>query len=127
MAFESVNKKINYKKLTDLKEGEQLTGYVTNITDSTKIEGQKNITMVIDGQETLVSPSGNVRYLLQDGKIALGALTRITRIADKMVKGKKSTQFDVEQDSESVYAKASSAAVSASSKIESLKTNAAKV
>jgi hypothetical protein len=127
MAFESVNKKINYKKLTDLKEGEQLTGYVTNITDSTKIEGQKNITMVIDGQETLVSPSGNVRYLLQDGKIALGALTRITRIADKMVKGKKSTQFDVEQDSESVYAKASSATVSASSKIESLKTNAAKV
>lgn len=125
MGFESVSKKVSFKKLTDLKVGEQLLGYVVNITDSTKIEGQKNLHMMIDGQEVLVSPAGNVRYMLKDNKIAMGLLTRITRIADKMVVGKKSTQFEVEQDRQSIYGESVAQSVvtksTTASKIESLK------
>lgn len=135
MSFENVNKKVNFKKLTGLNEGDQLIGYVTGFSDSTIVEGQKNIQMVIDGESALVAPAGNVKYLITDGKLQVGLKTRITRIADKMIKGKKATQYTVEQDasdsvssateaqlmSSSASSAPSSATASKASKIESLK------
>jgi hypothetical protein len=96
MAFEKVGATA-YKKLTDLKEGESLTGYLLATKDG-KLENSKTLVMRIDGASVDVSAAGNVRYLINDNKLAFGFNTRITRSADKIVKGKKSTNYIVEQD-----------------------------
>lgn len=96
MAFEKVGKS-TFKKLTELKQGEALTGYLLATKDGS-LENSKFLVMRIDGNDTDVAAAGNVRYMVQDNKLAVGRLTRITRLADKKVKGKTSTDFEVEQD-----------------------------
>jgi hypothetical protein len=102
VAFQDVNSNTKFKKLTELAVGESLTGYPVGITESTKIVGALNLLMNIDGERISVSVAGNVKYMLKDNKINMGQLTRITRLEDSSVKGKKSTKFKVEQDPESV-------------------------
>jgi hypothetical protein len=60
-----------------------------------------NIIMVSeDGSKTFfVYSAGNVKYLIADGRVKANLLTKIVRLADKNVKGKNSSQFDVLQDS----------------------------
>lgn len=98
MGFENVDKKISFKKLSELSEGESLTGYLTAIQDSTKIEGAKNLVMRVAGEPMVVGASGNLKYLIKDNKLALNVNTRITREADVKIKGKTSFRFKVEQD-----------------------------
>lgn len=98
MAFKNVNGEGKYKKLTDLKVGESLTGYFLGSRVSLTIEGAISLIMAIGDERFSVSSAGNVKYMLTDGKLVAGQNTRITRTEDKNVKGKKSTQFAVEQD-----------------------------
>jgi hypothetical protein len=99
MAFQDVNsKQDNVKKATDLAVGESILGYVTQIVDS-KLGGKNIILKGKDGATTLFFTAGNLRYMLQDNKIAVGSYTRITRLESKQVKGKTSSQYKVEQDS----------------------------
>lgn len=101
MAFKNVNGDAGqFKKLTDLEVGGSITGYFLGTRVSTQIEGAVSLLMLIDGERFAVSAAGNVKYMLQDGKLYPGQNTRITRVDDKKVKGKKSTQFTVEQDAE---------------------------
>lgn len=102
MAFKDVNEGGKYSKLTDLKEGESLTGYVVGSSESTRIPGAWNLLMNIENERISVSVAGNVKYMLKDGKIAVGPLTRITRQEDTKVKGKVATRFKVEQDMDNV-------------------------
>lgn len=114
MAFQSVNTS-NTKKATGMKVGETITGYVVRIEQSRKHENQSN--MVIreeSGAEYLLFSAGNLRYLLGDQKIKTGLLTQITRLEDKVVKGKPSTQFDVQQDPDKTLDDVSFAAISES-------------
>jgi hypothetical protein len=111
MAFQNVNT-TPATKLTSLEVGQSIIGFIVDFPPSTKQEGQTNITMVLDaelndgfqvfakGARVLIYTAGNIRYLIKDGKIVKGQLTRITRIEDKVVKGKKSSQYTVEQDAE---------------------------
>lgn len=115
MAFKNVNSRSEGEivKTTELKVGESLTGYVTAVNSYT-YEGQQlhSLSMVKeDGTKITLRPSGNLRYMIADGKVKEGLLTRITRTADKKVKGKNSTQFEVEQDSESTYNELDSAGI----------------
>lgn len=102
-------KKVGFQKfdldpvaLTGLDEGESVTGYLTGTMKSAHVNGADN--MIFRNKDTgesfAVYTAGNVRYLLSDGAIAVGAYTQITRIADKMVKGKNSSQYEVQQDTD---------------------------
>jgi hypothetical protein len=99
MAFENVNAG-NYIKGTGMEVGASYTGYPIKFVKSTQYE-QTNIVMknAETGEKETFLTAGNLKYFINDGKIELGVLTRITRLADKLIKGKKSTQFLVEQDS----------------------------
>jgi len=102
MAFKNVNEGQagKFKKLTELEIGAALTGYYLGFKPSTTIEGALSLIMLIDGEKFLVSAAGNVKYNVMDGKLALGRNTKITRNEDVKVKGKKSTNFTVEQDAD---------------------------
>lgn len=104
MAFKSVSGKDQYKKLTELAVGESMVGYFLGKKDSTTIEGATNLIMVIENDRFLVSAAGNVKYLLMDGKLTPGQLTRITRQEDVKIKGKRATSFAVEQDADDTIA-----------------------
>lgn len=102
-------KKVGYQKfdldpvaLTGLEIGETVSGYFTGTMKSVHANGADNMIFrdKDTGESFAVYTAGNVRYLLQDGAVELGFYTEITRIDDKMVKGKKSSQYDVQQDSE---------------------------
>ena len=98
MAFENVNTG-KMSKITELKVGESLTGYLLAIKESTQYEGRYNLSMLIEGERTTVPAVGNLHYIVADGKLVAGRLTRITREENKKVKGgKTSTQVFAEQD-----------------------------
>lgn len=134
MAFKQIgNGSITFKKLTDLAVGDSVTGYLLGIDQSTKIEGAQNLRLRVDGQVLSYSVAGNIKYMIRDGELNIGQNTRITRLEDTKVKGKKATKFAVEQDADDTVEglSASSASVSTSTKstssiaekIKGLKTN----
>jgi hypothetical protein len=102
MAFQSVNQSVgSSKKVRDLAVGEELIGYVTGFEPSLQNPDNSNILMRgLDGASFRVYTAGNIKYMIKDGKIQKGLLTKIVRLADKNVKGKMSSQFDVQQDPE---------------------------
>lgn len=103
MAFTDVSTKMEYLKLTDLEVGEAIEGYFLEGKASDRLEGAYNLIMMIGDERKSVSAAGNVKYLIIDGKLKGGLLTRITREEDtKNGKGKKVTRFKVEQDGEKV-------------------------
>ena len=97
MAFQDVNqfsgKAMNPKN--DLEVGQTIEGYVTGFG-----EGKHGpiINMRIGDEAVAVFTTGNLRYLVKDGKIKTGLLTRITRTPDEKIKGMNSSQFSVLQD-----------------------------
>lgn len=119
MAFQSVNSKSGGKstaepvKLTSLAVGESVTGFVLSFVPSKQNPDVSNIFMKSeDGADTFyVYTAGNVKYMIADGKIEKGILTKIVRLEDAMVKGKKSSQFDVLQDADITVDDASFAAI----------------
>lgn len=98
MAFKDVNGTTKFAKVTDIKVGESITGYTLNVVESSKIQGALNLVLRINGEDISYSVAGNIKYMLKDNKIQMGVNTRITRLADTIVKGKKATKFSVEQD-----------------------------
>jgi hypothetical protein len=112
MAFQDVSVG-EAKKLTGLKEGESITGYVIRFEESMQSKTAREedptrepeFNVIMQDQETggtfLVYSAGNIKYIIKDRKMKVGLLTKITRIADKLV-GKKmkkmSSQYKVEQD-----------------------------
>jgi hypothetical protein len=105
MAFKSVsNSGVEFKKLTELAVGESVTGYLLSIEQSKKLENAQNMFMKIGDAKVGYGVVGNIKYLVADGKLTIGANTRITRLEDVKIKGKRASQFDVEQDTEDTYA-----------------------
>ena len=107
MAFQNVNNKSGggkatseAVKLTSLDIGASVTGYVLSFVPSLQNPDNQNIFMRSeDGEHTFyVYTAGNMKYLINDGKIEKGLLTKITRLENKNVKGKTSSQFEVLQD-----------------------------
>ena len=100
MAF--INKTVSKTvKTTGLKVGEAITGYVTGFSRNEELDTTNILMKDENGGDFIVFPSGNLRYVIKDNKLEVGQLTRITRTEDRMVKGKKSSQFMVEQDPDS--------------------------
>ena len=102
MAMEDVGKG-DVKKLIDIGVGNSISGYVVKIIPSKDYEGQLNFVMrdKETGKETLWFSAGNVRYMLQDGKIKLGRFTTIKLLDVKTAKNKRS-KFQVLQDPDDV-------------------------
>src|SRR4051812_30846978 len=84
---------------TKMKTGETYEGYPVKFVQSHKYEGT-NIIMKNkkSGELETFFTAGNFKYLITDGKIELGQLTRVTRLEDVKRKGKTSSNFKVEQD-----------------------------
>lgn len=121
MAFQDVRVG-NVKKVTDLAIGESLTGYVVRFEKSAKQSEGKgaggasvlsmNIVMQDEkGEQILLFTAGNIKYLINDGKIKEGLLTMITRLPDTKRGGMKATDFKVQQDAEQTLADAAFAAL----------------
>jgi hypothetical protein len=100
MAFKDVGQNYDRKqKATEMKVGESLTGHVVS-SSSREYDGEVRYSMIINvgGERVLFFPAGNIKYLIKDGNIKAGLLTKITRLADGKTKGKTSTKFSVQQD-----------------------------
>lgn len=127
MALRDVNEKVNIKKLTELKVGESLVGYLMSIDDNPKYEGQKQLIMKVGGERCIVPTVGNVKYAAADGKLSVGLKTVFTRLEDRKIKGKTATQFRIQQDDEDVLQSSGSPSIagtpasSIADKIKSLK------
>lgn len=107
MAFKSVSQSTQTngeaRKLTALKSGEAVIGYVVGFRDQKENPDFKNLIMRSqDGKDTfMVYTAGNVKYKINDGAIVAGLLTRITRLDDrKMKNGKMTSHYEIEQDDE---------------------------
>lgn len=105
MAFKNVNQRFNIEgklALTELAIGASFTGHLLSVKKYFSEEYDREMISLLfkaeDGKTTVVYPAGNVKYMIQDGKLTIGQNTRITRRSDTKVKGKKSTNFAVEQD-----------------------------
>lgn len=103
MAFKDVGQNFDRKqKATEMKVGESIQGHVVSTGSRIGEGGEVMYSMIINvgGERVLFFPAGNIKFLLKDGTIKAGLLTKITRLADGVTKGKKSTKFNVQQDSE---------------------------
>lgn len=128
MAFESVKSDLRLGSKMEI--GSELYGYVVDFPEG---KYGPNILMEDKDENTFTfAVSGNVKYLIKDGLIRPGLYTRITRLEDKISKGKVSTQFDVAQDAGDVTANVRTGAVHSSasadtsaikSRIDALKEN----
>ena len=90
--------------LTSLEVGESVAGYCVGTIKSMHNNGADNLIFrdKETGETFVVYTAGNVRYQIQDGAIAMGIYTVITRLEDKMVKGKNSSQFQTQQDADEI-------------------------
>lgn len=102
MAFQNVQTNVGSSIAgTKMTIGSSVEGYVVGTEPSLQNPENSNLLLkVADGTTIRFYTAGNLKYLIRDGKVATGLLTRITRIDDKNVKGKMSSQFTVEQDPE---------------------------
>lgn len=90
---------------TSLETGGSLEGFLIQIDSYVDKDGLTKTPLFFkkeDGKIMRVYPSGNIRYAIEDGKLTIGQFTRITRVEDKKVKGKVSSQFEILQDDENV-------------------------
>lgn len=107
-------------KLTQLPIGGEVTGYLVRMVPSTQNPDNMNFLFksAEGGDDTFyVYTAGNIKYMIGDGLIKEGLLTKIVRLADKMVGGKKSSQFEVLQDPEATLDEASFAAIPSTTEI----------
>lgn len=116
MAFQDVSARNFVNLKNTLAVGQAYEGYIVKFTTS-KLK-DKDVTNIVmqnadSGETETLGAQGNLRYMVEDGKITAGLLTRITRIADKKVGGLTSSQFRVEQDSEDVLSEAQFAEIEA--------------
>lgn len=103
MAFKTLStKKIaETKKPKDLDVGESIEGYLVRFEESKKYEGTTSLIMQgEDGEQFRVSPHGNIKWLIRDGALTVGLMTKITKTGNTTTKGMKSSTFDVAQDDE---------------------------
>lgn len=99
----------NKQKATEMEIGQSITGYLVEINEREGENGtMHSLIFKQDNKTLLFYPAGNIKYMIKDGKLKTGVLTRVTRIDNKTVgKGKfkkESSQFKVEQDSTDVLA-----------------------
>jgi hypothetical protein len=91
------------QKATEMELGQSITGYLIEINEREGDNGtMHSLIFNVGGKSLLFYPAGNIKYMIQDGKLKTGVLTRVTRTENKTVgKGKfkkESSQFKVEQD-----------------------------
>lgn len=78
--------------------GGNFQGKLLDITTNRKYENNKDLVMEDEqGKQFIVFTSGSLRYAIQDGKFEVGRTYRVTRLENKMVKGKSSSQFQIQR------------------------------
>jgi hypothetical protein len=93
----------NFFKLNGMDEGATFKCYPVRVIDVV-IEGRpaKNVIVVNadTGEDQTIGTPGNLKYLVNDGKLNMGEYTEITRIEDKKYGKLNGSQFKVAQDNE---------------------------
>lgn len=78
--------------------GESFRGKLVSLQASTKYPDKSNLVMEdAEGEEFLVFTSGTLAYAVQDGKLEVGQIYRITRGENKPTKNGPRTQFKIER------------------------------
>lgn len=90
----------NVVAATKLAIGGNFQGKLLDIVDNVryKDQGAKDLIMEDEeGKEFRVFTGGSLKYAIQDGKFEVGRTYRVTRLENKTVKGKSSTQFQIQR------------------------------
>lgn len=85
---------------TKLDIGKSFQGKLLDIVDNAKYkeQGAKDLIMEdAEGKEFRVFTGGSLKYAIADGKFEVGRTYRVTRLENKTVKGKSSTQFQIQR------------------------------
>jgi len=104
----------NFFKLNDMKIGQTFKCYPIKVVDVT-VQGRpaKNILVVNaeTNEKITVGTPGNIKYLVNDGKLEMGVYTEITRGEDKKYGALKGSSFKVAQDPEKTLSDTQFAAI----------------
>jgi hypothetical protein len=93
----------NFFKLNGMEKGQTFKCYPVRVIDVT-IEGRPSKNVLVINAETneeqTIGTPGNIKYLVNDGKLNMGEYTEITRGEDKKYGKLTGSSFTVAQDSE---------------------------
>lgn len=90
----------NVVMATKLDIGGSFQGKLLEIVDNAKYaaQGAKDLIMEDeDGKEFRVFTGGSLKYAIKEGKFEVGRTYKVTRLENKTVKGKSSTQFQIQR------------------------------
>lgn len=108
MAFQDKTSS-NFFKLNDMKDGDSYECYPVK-TLEVEFDGRPGTNLLVVNAETdevqTTGTPGNIKYLVKDGRLEMGQLTRFTRIEDRKYGNLKGSQFKVEQDPDDVLSDA---------------------
>lgn len=78
--------------------GATIEGKLLALEQNRTYPDNKNLVLEnTDGEKFTVFTSGNLNYAIKDGKFEVGRSYVITRKENKMIKGKSSTQFQIQR------------------------------
>jgi hypothetical protein len=93
----------NFFKLNGMTQGQTYKCYPVKVVEVT-IDGRPSKNVIVVNAETseeqTIGTPGNLKYLVNDGKLNMGEYTEITRIEDKKYGKLTGSQFKVAQDNE---------------------------
>lgn len=90
----------NVVMATKLDIGGSFEGKLLEIVDNAKYAAQGSKDLIMEdakGNEFRVFTGGSLKYAIQDGKFEVGRTYKVTRLENKTVKGKSSTQFQIQR------------------------------
>lgn len=83
-------------KTSALEDGQSIAGTLLAIRESSKFPGSFILAMRgLNGDTFDVATSGNLKYVIRDGKLEVGRTYNITKAGTKLIKGRASAQFNV--------------------------------
>lgn len=96
--YEDITRDTNVVITSKLAIGASIQGKLLGMEANRNYPTNKNLILAgADGKTTTVLTSGSLNYAIKDGKFEVGRTYKITRLENKTIKGKSSTQFQIQR------------------------------
>lgn len=96
--LEDITSSGNFVITSKLAIGASVSGKLLGLEANRNYPDNKNLILEnADGDKVTVLTSGNLNYAIKDGKFEVGRSYVITRKENKMIKGKSSTQYQIQR------------------------------
>jgi hypothetical protein len=96
--FEDITRDNNVVITSKLAIGSSIQGKLLGLEANRNYPTNKNLILAdAEGKTTTVLTSGSLNYAIKDGKFEVGRTYKITRLENKTIKGKSSTQFQIQR------------------------------